>query len=112
MHVLTKRDRIKDVAQHWHSQYFVNGAWKLCKGGAEIIYNQLVQLTSDATEEDIAKIIGNRSWTRNQCDDCGEDSDVVAIFAETTAEQIIYVCPKCLRAALAACEAISSSILT
>lgn len=102
MLILTKQHQIRSIAERWRDQYFDNGTWKFCKGGAEAIYNQLVKLPNSATEEDIAKVIGNGSWTKIGCDSCGESVDVVAIFDDD------YVCLTCLRAALAACESLTS----
>lgn len=102
MHILTKQSKIKNVAKNWKSQYFKNGTWKPCKDGSDVIYGRLLELKDSATEEDIASIIGNHSWTSIRCDDYGEDSEIVVVFDED------YICPQCLRAALAACEAVSS----
>ena len=105
MNTITKQEKIKHVALHWHEQYFCNGTWKHCKGGAELIFNKLRQLGPAVTEDDIAAIIGNHSWTQNRCDECGKDSEVVATFTED-AEQITYICPDCLRKGLTLCEMI------
>jgi len=107
MNTITKQQKIKQITEHWRGQYFCNGTWKYCKGGAELIFNQLRQLGAKATEDKIAAIIGNYSWTQNNCDECGQDSEIVATFTED-AEQVTYICPDCLRKGLALCEMVKA----
>lgn len=73
MKVITERDKIRDVAEDWRKQYadsdgFLEAFEKLG------IYVRLTKLdVATATAEDVAKIIGNDSWTRLECQECGKD---------------------------------------
>lgn len=103
MYILTKKEMIEAVAERWKHQYFMRGVWGKCKGGSESIYNQLKLLGSGATEDEIAAIIGNRSWTENKCDDCGNDADITAVLAENS-ESSVQICLDCLHLAIELCN--------
>lgn len=74
MKLVTKQDRIDGVADAWKDQYFqylrqkIPG-WQTKKA----ILDALRALPTTATEDNIADIIGNRSWTAIRCDECDKD---------------------------------------
>lgn len=88
MRVITERGLIAGVAKAWKRQYL---------NEENSIYRQLLHLDKQtATADDVAAIIGNRSWTTlDACGECGEvpHDALVQIGAE-------YVCLRCLRKAI------------
>ena len=71
--VVTVRDMIRGVADHWKDQYCDDGEWTTTRfGDTRIIYDRLAALDPEtATPADVASITGNASWTRVTCDTCG-----------------------------------------
>ena len=63
MNIITRREKIANVAQAWKKQYYNGRRWPY-KADHQVTYNRLSQLPSDATERDVEKIIGNDSWTQ------------------------------------------------
>jgi hypothetical protein len=93
MIVITTRDRIRSVADRWAQQYPDDGDARRAK---------LATLDKDnATAKDVEKIIGNASWTRLGCDECGKEVGTVVQLGEepdyesSTAD----VCLECLHKA-------------
>ena len=112
MRVITKSWLIADVANQWKNQYFTRGrGWLTYRGEARVTWQRLKELPPTATEDDVAAIIGNRSWTRSECDECGEDVQILVQLGEepnwesATAE----ICVSCLRKALAQVDATVTS---
>lgn len=70
MKVLNERAQVREVAAKWRKQYPAGGP-KL-KWDPEAIYAQLVALDVEtATADDVAAIMGNRSWVAPvECDEC------------------------------------------
>jgi hypothetical protein len=102
MQLVTKRDKITNIAQAWKRQYYGGGKWgDSMRGSTRDVWEQLKAL-SDATEPSIAAIIGNDSWTRNECTECGQDVDVLVQMGEEPdwESSTINACPQCLRKAL------------
>lgn len=76
MNVITERELIRSVAARWRHQYGDRGDYssrrlRSGKTAAEVAA-QLDQLDPEtATAADVARIIGNDSWTRvAECDEC------------------------------------------
>lgn len=97
MNLITKSMLIKGVAKEWRAQY--------PKGRAQdkdAIYNKLCRLPEGATENDIAKVIGNSSWTSNKCDECKQESDVVIMLGDEPdyKSNTASICPQCLSKAM------------
>lgn len=100
MKFTTQRDVIRNVANRWRQQYPQGKAY--WPRDSEETYTALVALDKEtATPEQIAKIIGNESWTRLRCDECEED--VTALL--TVGEEPDYesatasICLSCLEKA-------------
>lgn len=87
MEITTQRDLIRGLSKRWRDQYepfkddrppfsVRNGHQKLLN--KKDIADKLDDLdVESATPEDVAAIIGNESWTRLTCDECGKDVDAV-----------------------------------
>lgn len=61
-------------------------------------YYKLLNLGDKKTEENIAEVIGNKSWTQLECSECGEDSN--SVITMSVEEYGMYLCKSCLRKAL------------
>jgi hypothetical protein len=74
---------------------WIGGRW------AEDVHQELCD-KKPQTCEAIAAILGDNSWTQNQCDECGKDCDVTVRLGEEPDydSTTFYACPDCLRAAL------------
>lgn len=104
MNLVTKRELISSMAERWRCQYFQGDHWTtLFRGSAEPIYRQLLQLGADATESDIAAIIGNASGTRNTCDECKQDAEALVVLGFGP-ENAARVCVPCLYRAIELAE--------
>ena len=92
MRLITKQEKIKNIVKTWTSQY---------PKDKKDITLKLIQ-ANPTTEDEIAEIIGNRSWTDNYCDECGKDSDVlIEVGQEPDYESATaYICPNCLQKAI------------
>lgn len=102
MIVTTKQKIRAGVAQHWKEQYYrrTDKIWSY--PDKEAIYEKLKALPKTATDADIRAVIGNGSWTRNRCDECGEDVEVAVLLGQEPDHEsaTVSICPKCLRKAL------------
>lgn len=115
MKLITERDLIRGVAKKWYKAYAPNGrgvAWgRLIHESSETIYRELEAIDKEtATPEDVAKIIGNDSWTRIVCGECKEDvSAVIRCGAETDYESATAcICRRCSMTMTALWESDSS----
>ncbi len=104
MELITKTSILKGLAQRYQQQYaknmqFRDGSW------SDSIVKRLSEET-DLTEEKAAEIIGNKSWTRNSCNECGEDVFAVVQLGEEPDYEsaTAKVCVNCLNTALALIE--------
>lgn len=88
MKLTTQRDTIRAVASRWRQQYepFTDDrpmfSWRTGVTSPPLNKKQIAENLDDldgetATPEDVAAIIGNESWTRLTCDECGKDTDAV-----------------------------------
>ena len=97
MKIITKRDQIKSVLQRWEEQYS-EAEYKLWPETRKI-YAKLKTLDFDvATEEDIAAIIGNDTWTRLDCGECGKSVEAVVHMGEEEdyGSLTIFLCESCI----------------
>jgi hypothetical protein len=104
MELITKRYKIDVVADRWKHQYYdISRGWtQTLRGSTENVYRRLKELPQGATEEQVAGIIGNRSWTKLQCDECGKAvSAVVQVGAPPDYESsTAWLCLDCLHQAV------------
>lgn len=92
MNILTKQHLIDVVCDRWLKQYYQLGAWKYGKD-KEDIYYKLVMLGDSKTEDDIARVIGNRGWTLLVCDECNNEVDTVVQFGKESYS--FHICQTC-----------------
>jgi len=87
MKITTQRDLIREVAARWRQQYEPfrddRPIFSIRNGYRQPIKKKEIAEMLDAidaetaTPADIAAIIGNESWTRLTCHECGKDTDAV-----------------------------------
>lgn len=100
IYTITRRQLIESVADRWGHEYreyygaFPHAVGKL----AELKSLDIATCSREAVDE----IIGNSTWTRNECDVCGQDVDVVVHLGDKPDydAQWIDVCPDCLKKAI------------
>jgi hypothetical protein len=94
MRPITERTMIRRVAARWREQYPLG-----CDEEKELIFGKLSATDAETTTADeIAGIIGNKSWTERRCDECGATNvDVVRLGH---GERPVDVCRDCLRDAI------------
>ena len=108
MRTVTARDRIREAPEKWRLTYFRNEKWRevtlgvgRTKQSAKAIYDRLGELdTRVASRDDVANIIGNRTWTNIECDECGEDELSEAVIVAVSSEARATLCRPCLQRAL------------
>ena len=98
MQLLDERHQIKVVARKWKAQYPTG-----VNGGVDIGGKLQGLDVETATADDVAQIVGNRSWIApSTCHECGAETwDAVQVgerpdYDSSTAT----ICANCLRAAL------------
>ena len=96
--LLTKQHLVNVVDGRWKKQYYRDGSWSYYGEDKIEKYEELVNLGSNKTPEDVDKIIGNSSWTRLICNHCNKDVDAVVIFG--TSEDSLYICEDCVNIAV------------
>jgi len=110
MNIITRREKIANVAQAWKRQYYNGCKWSYNNDNdKEAKYNRLMHLPSDATEHDIEEIIGNDSWTGVGCDICEDEHCVAVIGLSWSAEYgepLAWVCLACLQEAAISLETV------
>ena len=95
MTVIRRSDICRDVPKQWAEEY---RNYPKCDG----ISAALAALApEELTKGRIDAIIGNDSWTRNQCDECGEDHEVTVRLEEQSHydERWLNLCVACLQGA-------------
>lgn len=97
MKLFTVRDAIRDVAKNWKRQY---GKEK------SAIYSALKDLDKEtATADDVARIIGNGSWTRLTCRSCYSEVQAVILVSILNSDmESIELCLECVKKAAAEAE--------
>lgn len=92
MELIIKEVKIKSILKRWVNQY---------PNDKKDIALELRRI-KPTTEDEIAEIIGNRSWTENCCDECGKDVEVlVQLGREPDYESATAnICLNCLQKAV------------
>ncbi len=110
---VTKRSRIEDVANRWRRQYpelsddkkplfsVREGHQKQPKSALKIYRELCILDLSTATEDDVAEIIGNPSWTRLECECCESHVDSLLIIKSYN-DSGVLICGDCLNLAVIA----------
>lgn len=96
MRIIRKSDLILKVSEEWDYQY------KNTTQEDKIEKGNRLRTEKPQTEEAIEKIIGTKSWTRNECDECGNDCDITIQLGEEPdfESNTANICPECLKKAL------------
>lgn len=94
----------KGVAERWGDTYHDAGGWRrVSSGNSKDIHDRLCDLGPTPNPEDVAKAIGNKSWTHLNCAGCGYVTRAVNVAAEH-ASDTVYMCRDCLKEALRVIE--------
>jgi len=103
MKKITKNQKIDNVLVRWNRQYKdYESTAKLLNRTVGNIRALLSNLPKDATEKQVEDIIGNSSWTSNECNECGKDDDtVIRLGTDQDYEPNVFdICIKCLNKAV------------
>ena len=109
MKLVTKRILIEGVVAAWEQQFGRDPERPKCKA----ILTALRSLDlARATEMQITRIIGNRSWTRIECIECGQECVEAFVFGKAAedADSPVYVCRACLENV--ACEILETACVS
>lgn len=92
------------VAQRWFNQYHRHGGdWRAFSANGSTageIYDRLLALGHTPSRDDVAAVIGNKSWSYVTCDSCRDEvSEVVAIGDELELSKRSY-CRTCITEAM------------
>ena len=102
MELLNERHQVRTVAEKWRTQHGT-GTYVADKRG-RMVGDELAALDPEtATADDVAEIIGNRSWVdKSICHECGAETwDAVEVGQPPDYESsTATICGGCLRAAL------------
>jgi hypothetical protein len=93
--VIRRSDICRDVPARWAERYKDDPAF--------IVKTAKLQSLSleELTVSRIDAIIGNETWTRNTCDECGEDREVTVRIGDVAhyGSRWLDLCAGCLRKA-------------
>ena len=97
MEVITRQTNADVAADNWNKQY----KGRDCEY-KELIGKELYNLGVNPDPDEVDRIIGNSSWTRTICDECGDrDIPVVLIGEQIDYEsRYTYICLNCLNEAV------------
>ena len=95
MELILRSEVIKEIPDRWRCQYREN------QGDKYQIWLRL-KAEENLTEEKAEELIGNNSWSRLDCDECGERADaVVQLGQEPDYEsRTACICLDCLKKAV------------
>ena len=101
MVLITERQLVREVAERWKDQYFINETWPDGPDN-EDIYKKLLAMPRWATAATVAEIIGNDSWTSIRCDECGKNvKSAMRLGEEPDYESnTVKLCLACLKKAI------------
>jgi hypothetical protein len=107
--LFTTRDKIRGVAAAWEKAYGPNErrpGWYSSgiSDDREATFRKLKELDKEtASADEVATIIGNKSWTQLSCDSCGDYVDrIVEIGQEPDYEsRTVDICYPCFSKAFA-----------
>ena len=88
----------RGVADRWREQYYkADGTWvRTSIGDSEEKYNALCDLGPTPTPQQVADVIGNKSWSYLDCSGCHGDFEAVVEIDE---HQDFTLCESCIREA-------------
>ena len=89
----------RGVAERWRQQYQQKTGWTdTISGSTQEIYEQLIKLGDGADPDEVAAIIGNKSWTHPYCTSCETYVERAAVL--DALDQMTVLCKTCLEHAL------------
>ena len=97
MEVITRQTNADVAADNWNKQYI---AWA-CEHKAKI-GKELDRLGVNPDPDEVDRIIGNSSWTRTSCDECGDENIPVVFMGKDIdfESRYTYTCLTCLNNAV------------
>ena len=100
--IIRKADVVAGVPERWRKNYI---GWHDSTGSKSKITAALAVLRSHNatfTAEQVDKIIGNSSWTRNECDECGKDYETLVHIGDEPDYEArwVVICRECLNGAI------------
>lgn len=96
MRVITRSIRAKNAALRWRQLY-----------GYDKAHTSLRRLGDNPDPDEVDHIIGNKTWTEIECDECGDKQPVVVVALAPAHEddgRSVYICRACLVKAVASCD--------
>lgn len=104
--IVLRKASTRGVLEAWRNAYYKGDKWKVPNERIapvlhyEEVYRRLTKLPSDATPEDFAKVIGNKTWTHLQCSSCNERvAEAVEVGQQGWTTDEILICEPCLAVA-------------
>lgn len=98
MKIVTRRDLATVAASRFLDLYYIpDRGWLRGEHDADI-HARLTMSSGRADPAEIDAIIGNKSWTKLYCGECGQSDceRVVEIGKRETDDNIVMVCPTCI----------------
>lgn len=99
--IIKRSDIVARVPERWAKQYkgYVDNGDRWDKGPTT---KALLDLKPGFSAEEVDTIIGNDSWTKNCCDECGKDCDVLLRMGQEPDYDARWLdlCERCLREGL------------
>ncbi len=93
----------RGVAERWRTQYQYKGKWTVTvSGDSGKVYKRLCTLGGNPGIDDVAKVIGNKSWSYLSCSACGEEVTRAANLTRDYSDNEILLCEACLKDGLQA----------
>lgn len=102
MRIIKQAGKAIGVVEAWRKTYqSASGNW-LYGEDKRIIYEKLVALGPTPLAKDVDRVIGNSSWTKTSCSECGtrDAANVIMLGEEPDYESAtVFICWPCLSAA-------------
>lgn len=92
------------VAERWATQYPARDY----PGERQEITKRLREMGDKADPDEVAKVIGNKTWTHPSCGSCGQDVKRAVVFNRYDTE--LFVCEACMESASAALSSTDGKI--
>jgi len=106
MQVITKASLVSSVAEAYAGLYNLGlqeRREEISPFGMRLSRKRQYELLKVAlTEDDVEAIVGNRTWTRNRCSECGRDCNLVVQLGEEPdyESETAQICLGCLERAV------------
>lgn len=96
MHIISRKQKAAQAAEHWKITYYKNGEWTYGKD-RELTYKKLLSAGKAPSYSQVNKIIGNSSWTDCKCEQCGKYKDSIVELGQpqgydTATTRVCFVC--------------------